>query len=42
MAAFHGMHFVRHTVGETVVFLWCVLTLGFSLLIMAGFFLPQM
>jgi hypothetical protein len=33
---------IRSALGEIVVFLWSVLAVGFSLLVMAGFFLPQM
>jgi hypothetical protein len=33
---------VRRALGEIVVFLWGVLAVGFSLLVMAGFFLPHM
>ena len=33
---------VRSALGQIVLFLWSVLAVGFSLLVMAGFFLPQM
>jgi hypothetical protein len=33
---------VRSALGQLVLFLWSVLAVGFSLLVLAGFFLPQM
>jgi hypothetical protein len=39
---FESLVLIRSTLGQFVLFLWSILAIGFSLLVMAGFFLPQM